>query len=373
MRAREVRSVTYLTRLPPSPSGVALYARTFLRVLESLAPTTVLPLPPSPTDSQRMWVTLRTAWRATRETGAGSDRVVYVELAGRGLAEFWTAYLLTRRRWKRRVWLTVHDAPAVCGGAFFFSSLDRRGGRRIARTLSDTIGRRAERALLEASERAYCLSAVGANELAARLSLSRPVRRLPHVAAATATPMATRRSILLPGYVDGIDNIAPVLRALVDAPSDWRMEVGACGPPTRADVLAQVREMGLEDRVRLLGYLDEDGLADAFERAAIVVRWRAEGWEANGRALAAVSGPLIRAMAHGCAIVTNDNRGIRECLSEATAVHVGNGAEGEARLRSALVTLVRDQERRERMGAAGREHILSEHQPEYLVSVLMEG
>ena len=52
-------SFTYVTRLPPSPSGVALYASKFRAALESLAPTRLALLPPAPAHSQRVLVLLR--------------------------------------------------------------------------------------------------------------------------------------------------------------------------------------------------------------------------------------------------------------------------------------------------------------------------
>ena len=362
MSVEGVRSFTYVTRQPPSPSGVALYAARFLPVLETLAPTRVVRLPPFPADSQRVTVALRTFVRAVRSSSPDPADVVAFELAGRGLAEFWTALLLSCAPWRRTVWVTVHDSPAVCGGAFFFKSLDRRGRRRIAALLSERLGRRAERALLQRARRVYCLSDLGVSQLQARLALTRVVRRLPHVTVATNTAVAARRSVFLPGYLDGAENVAPTLLALAAAPDGWRLEVGACDEQTKRDVMSLAMRLGVQDCVVLLGYVDERALGDAFERAAVVVRWKTSGWAKDREPQhGAVSGPLIEAMAHGCAIITNDTRGIAECLSEAGAIRISAGATGGDELQAALTELLADAHRRDRMGARGRDHVACEH------------
>jgi len=299
-------SFTYVTRLPPSPSGVALYASRFRIVLESIAPTRLVLLPPAPAHSQRLLVLLRTCACALKASRPDPGHVVVIELAGRGLAEFWAALLLSSGPWRRRIWVTLHDAPSVSGSPFLFTALDRRGGRRLARLLSDSFGVRAERLLLRRAERVFCLSARGVASVAQRLGPVPKLQRLPFVAMVSETPISGRRAILCPGYVDGIQNVAPVVRTLAELPDDWCLEVGACSPLTQGDVTSLARQLGIEERVRLLGYVDETALDEAFERAAVVIRWRHSGWRSATSAAAAVSGPLINAMAHGCTIITND-------------------------------------------------------------------
>jgi glycosyltransferase involved in cell wall biosynthesis len=207
--------------------------------------------------------------------------------------------------------------------------------------------------------------------VSATFNLARPVARLPHVATATQTPVGERRSLFFPGYIDGVENIAPLLRALAKTPPDWRVEIGACGQRTAEDTERVARELGVEGRLKLLGYIDEKQLREAFERAAVVVRWRRSGWAPMGSpGSAAVSGPLIRAMAHGAAIITNDTRGISECLDDTAALQLAAGDEGAQQLEGALAALVEDPGRREAMATAAREHILREHDPSHLADLL---
>lgn len=368
-----VDGITYVARLPPSPSGVALYSSTFLSVLDMVAPTRVVALPSQPEESQRLAVLASTLVRTLRVSRARTGHVVSMELAGRGLAEFWTAVFISCPPWRRRLWVTVHDTPAVSGGAFFFAVLDRRGCRRVAALLSRRLGTRAERSLLQRAERVHCLSASGAGQLASTFRLTRPVRTLPHVATASASPVGSRRSIFLPGYLDGVDNIDPVLLALAGASTDWRVEVGACGEGTARAVRARALALGIQARVELLGYLDEGALHCAFERAAVVVRWKRSGWGGTTRAGgAAVSGPLIYAMAHGCSIVTNDTRGIVDCLPVVQAIRAGSGAEGAEQCQCAVAALLGDRARREAIAAATRAHITLEHGPLAVAKRLLE-
>lgn len=368
-----VSRFTYLIKQTPSPSGIALYAAAYRDVLERLAPTRVVLLPPRPEDSQRLTVILRSVGRTWRASDSLASSVVAVELAGRGVAEFWTAFFLSFRPWSRRLWLTVHDTPAVSGGAFFVTLLDRRGGRRLAGLLSERVGRRAERALLQRAERVYCLSDVGARQLIAQYCLTRSVVALPHVATVSESSVESRRSVFLPGYVDGLENVAPALLAIVDASAEWRVEIGACGEATTDAVGALANELGIRDRVDLLGYLDEQGLGDAFERAAVVVRWKQSGWAREGQpGCGAVSGPLIYAMAHGCAIITNDTRGVVGCLTESGSVQIDSGPGGADQYRAALSMLLNDAGQREEMATRGRTHVARRHEVAAVARQLLE-
>ena len=375
----------HLTRMPPSPSGVAAYAAVFRDALEELGPTVTVELPPDPAASQSFPLAVRLI-RRLRGPLAAPGTVLVVEQAGRGLAEFWAAWWLTRRG--ARVWLMVHDVPALSGGAFFSRLLDRRGGRRIAALLSDTLGRRAERGLLSRAERVFCLSPAGAEALAAAHHLDREVEPIPHVArpvevdpdssrhaepdpsvAATAEQdPALRRAILVPGYIAAAEDVLPLLPALADLPDDWRLLVGACPAAAEERIAREAEALGLSDRVDLLGFTDEPGVRAAFARAAVVVRWRDGGWS-GGAGRYAVSGPLIASFAHGCAVVTNDDRGAAHLLDRAGAVAVRDADS----LVTAVTALVRNDADRLRRATAGRALVESEHTPVAVAALLRGG
>lgn len=358
--------LVHVTRLPPSPSGVAAYAEAFRPVLEALGTVDVVRLPPEPAASQSGALAVGLARRLARRDPA---EVVVVEQAGRGLAEFWAAWWLARRG--RRVWVMVHDVPELSGGAFFTTLLDRRGGRRVAAALSRTLGRRAERDLLRRAERVLCLSPAGARALEAAHRLDRPVQHVPHVGAVTDAPVDGRREVLVPGYVGDAEDVLPLVRLAAALPDGWTVAVGAASEHTEQRLRAAAAEHGATGRVRLLGFLPEAGVRAAFARAAVVVRWRRGGWEGGGAY--AVSGPLVAALGQGCAVVTNDSRGAAYLFDEAGVVVVGDGEAGERDLVAAVRALAADPAERERRGAAGRAVVRRAHVPAAVAARLRDG
>lgn len=348
--------LVHVTRLPPSPSGVAAYAQAFRPVLEELGQVDVERLPPEPRASQSAVLAVRLARRLARRDRAD---VLVVEQAGRGLAEFWAAWWLARRG--RRVWLMVHDVPELSGGAFFTTMLDRRGGRRVAAALSAVLGRRAERDLLERAERVLCLSPAGARALERAHRLTRPVQDVPHVGAVTEAPVEGRTEVLVPGYVADAADVLPLVRAAGDLPAGWTLAVGAASPATEERLRQEAATQGVLDRVRLLGFLPEAEVRAAFARAAVVVRWRRDGWGGGGAF--AVSGPLVAALGHGCAVVTNDSRGASHLFDEARVVVVRDGEPGERELLAAVQALVADPADRQDRAEAGRALVRREHVP----------
>lgn len=351
----------HVTRVPPSPSGVALFARDMDLAYSALGTVEVHALPAQPEASQSLLLAVRTAWRLHRTAPRhAADTVLAFELAGRGVAETWAAWLLVRRG--RRAWLTVHDAPTVSGSPCMTRALDRRGLRRLGTFLSRTVGRAMERDLLERAERVLTLSASGADALARTYDLRREVESMPHVLAPAAGSSEPR--IFVPGYLGEADDLFPLIDLLPSLPAEWHLAVGAGSPATLAAAQERAAHAGVPDRVHLLGFQDEEALDREFTRAAVVVRWRAAGWAANGAGRFAVSGPVVRALGRGCAVVTNDDRGVRDCLGAAGAVVVDGGDAGAAQLAAAVSVLVANDAWRAERAAAGLAHTRDSHAPE---------
>jgi glycosyltransferase involved in cell wall biosynthesis len=323
-------------------------------------------MPADPGQSQSFVLAWRT-WRSLRKAVTRrDDAVVVVEIAGRGLAEAWAAWLLSRTG--RRVWLTVHDAPAVSGAMFLTRALDRPHRRWLPMRLSRTLGRRVERDLLRRADRLMVLSEAGARALEEAYRLDRTALTIPHVLEPSRSIAAENR-ILVPGYVSGADAVIPLLSGLRSLPSPWRLVVGATSGRTHDELRSEARRIGVEDRVELLGFVDESLLDREFSRAAIVVRWKPDGWT-SGSAPYAVSGPIIRALGRGCAVVSNDRRGVVECLSDAGALVVGNGDEGAAEVVSAVSRLAGDEELRLACARAGIAHIALHHGPAVVAALI---
>lgn len=363
-----VDRLLHVTRLPPSPSGVAAYAQTFRAVLDEIGDVRVERLPAEPAASQSAALAVALTRRLARRTARRDPgTVVLVEQAGRGLAEFWAAWALARRG--RRVWLMVHDVPELSGGAFFTTRLDRKGGRRVAAALSATLGRLAERDLLRRAERVLCLSPAGARALEAAHRLDRTVLDVPHVAAAGDGPQQGRTEVLVPGYVGAAADVLPLVRAAADLPPGWTLAVGACAPGTERELRDAAVALGTEHRVRLLGFQSEADVRQSFARAAVVVRWRRDGWGGGGAY--AVSGPLVAAMGQGCAVVTNDSRGAVHLFGPGGVLVVGDGSDGERELVAAVAALTADPVDRLRRGEAGRALVRREHAPRAIAERLL--
>ena len=108
------------------------------------------------------------------------------------------------------------------------------------------------------------------------------------------------------------------------------------------DVTQRASELGLGDRVRLLGRLDDEDLAVALARAAVLVApSRAEGFGL----------PVLEAMAAGVPVVSSDAPALVEVGGGATVtVPVGD----DAALASALADVLGSPSARAQLAAAGR-------------------
>jgi glycosyltransferase involved in cell wall biosynthesis len=147
--------------------------------------------------------------------------------------------------------------------------------------------------------------------------------------------------------------------------------VGATSPDTARAIAEEASRLGVDGKVEYLGFVPEPVLEDEFARASIVVRWRPDGW-AQGPGRYAVSGPLIRALARGCVVLTNDRRGALECLRQADAREIGDGQRGAEELGVALTEYVRDEDLRSAAAEAAVQHAAGHHSPDYVASRLKE-
>lgn len=322
--------IVYVTRLPPSPSGVARYAADFRLVLQRFGVVSIVEMPSDPSFSQRLATIANASLRLLlARRRVGRDAVCWVELAGRGIAELFGLLVATYAF--KTTCVTIHDAPAVTGGLGFVSLLDRPGARGLAQRLTAQWGVRVEGAILRRCTRVWALSRIGAEELSARYDVD--VACLRHVVSipTDATVSKHRRQegpllVYIPGYVAGELPMEAVV-GLLESIAEHRatLLVGAASPEVERTLkLAIDRVPGV--RCRLLGFQSEEDIDATFARADIVARPlpRGGGDVANR---AAVSGPIVRAAAHACVTVTNDARGTSEYLNDTWAVHCADPAE----------------------------------------------
>jgi glycosyltransferase involved in cell wall biosynthesis len=199
---------------------------------------------------------------------------------------------------------------------------------------------------------------VTANDLIT-LERDRPPRQrlvsLPPFLPRRSLPEATdadlpNRPILTAGMMrrgDKLASYAILAEALayVENP-DWRLWIAGDGP-ARPEVEAMMAPFG--SRVRFLGQLDADGMDNAY-RAANLFIWPGVN-EAFGMA-------YLEAQAAGLAVVAQDRPGVRDVLAPGA---YPRPEEGPAALARVLDDLLSDPDKRRKLGAEARQHILHDH------------
>jgi len=133
--------------------------------------------------------------------------------------------------------------------------------------------------------------------------------------------------------LQGSKRIDWMFRALADLRGDaslpnWRLHVVGSGPERNA-LLRLRRELGLEDRVELHGFLDDDTLKQLYHQAHIFLMPARQGYGL----------PAIEALNHHCAVVMNEDSGVSEVLQHTPWVVVAGP--GEASFRQALREMMR--------------------------------
>jgi glycosyltransferase involved in cell wall biosynthesis len=304
----------YIAKVPPSQSGVARYAGRFRSVLRSIADVRTVITGHEARESTRLSRILEIVTSVRRELRHKPD-VVVAELSGRAIGELLAcAYVLCRRR-RPLVWLTVHDSPCVTGGLFWLELLDRKGLRRVASLLSNTVGRAIERWTLVHADVVVCLSGEGSVALAEHFSLKRSVVSM-HPVAEPSDAGRDRHQVFVPGPVE-LSAAAEVLDAIADIPTTVSVAIGFTDRATEAGLRVRAGELGIAGRVRFAGYVSQEELTALYEESLVVVYWRPQLGNVANRA--ACSYPVVDALASGCALVTNAARGAREYVVDSGA------------------------------------------------------
>lgn len=138
--------------------------------------------------------------------------------------------------------------------------------------------------------------------------------------------------------------IADTLAALPD--TDWHLDIAGDGP-ARPQVEALMQPFGT--RVRFLGMLDADALAQAYQTASLLL------WPGVNEALGMV---YLEAQAAGLPIVAQDRPGMQELLAPAPYPEVAAGAQGLAQM---LQNYLADHNHRQAAGQTARDHVAAQH------------
>jgi glycosyltransferase involved in cell wall biosynthesis len=146
----------------------------------------------------------------------------------------------------------------------------------------------------------------------------------------------------------GIDVLLDGFAQVVQRHPQAELLIGAPGDPHAID--GELRRLGLERNVRMLGWVDGDRKDALFRTCAIfTLPSRVEGLPVG----------MLEAMAHAMPVVVSRVGGVPDALSdgvEGRSVPAGDAGA----LATALCELLDDPERRRRMGDAGRARALAE-------------
>lgn len=178
----------------------------------------------------------------------------------------------------------------------------------------------------------------------------------PSAPAGLVAPLPAGRMLLTVGRMNaderykGQDRVIRALPAVLQAvPDAYYVAVG--GGTWMPWLAALARELGVQDRVVLLGRADDAALAAYYRRAQVFVG------PSSGEAFGLV---YLEAMYHGLPVVASHDDGGAEIVRHGeTGLLVD--PHDTAALAAALVEVLRDRERGTRWGARGREVVLAEH------------
>jgi glycosyltransferase involved in cell wall biosynthesis len=174
-----------------------------------------------------------------------------------------------------------------------FSPQDEQGPASLLRRVFDRPSGAASRALMDAADRIVCSSRAEAQRLV-RLAPSAAARTrivplgIDAVAIRRAHPLPGDRKVVLAIAGPGRDHrVDRVIAALADLGASFELVVGG-GPLPRRQLLAHAAELGVGERVRLLGRL-EDAVLHRWLRTARVVVTLSERWANPQVVLAALA------------------------------------------------------------------------------------
>jgi glycosyltransferase involved in cell wall biosynthesis len=136
-----------------------------------------------------------------------------------------------------------------------------------------------------------------------------------------------------------------LLRAIARLPRSTRAHLYLVGGPSSAPRIApaEIARLGIEDRVTIVGRVDEATLAGWYRRAQVVVS--PSLYEGFGL-------PAAEAMASGAAVIASDGGALPELVADGETGLVVPAGDVDA-LAQALASLIADPARCRRMGEAG--------------------
>jgi glycosyltransferase involved in cell wall biosynthesis len=272
-------------------------------------------------------------------------------------------HLSSRASFWRKVWifeachaLSIPTILHLHGSEFmeFYETEASPVGRALIRR---TFRQASEVLVLSEQWRANVLRILGANP--------RPVRVLRNAVSIPAAPARSRQDgateILFLGRLGtrkGIFDLLEALASVSGGTPDWVLHCAGDGQID--EVKERARQLGIGDKVRVLGWIDAAERDRLLRRSSIF----ALPSYAEGLPMA-----LLEAMAYELAVVTSTVGGIPEAVTAGREGYLLQPGDRDG-LRRCLELLLSDAELRKRMGAAARERIVREFSLQHAVEEL---
>jgi len=153
----------------------------------------------------------------------------------------------------------------------------------------------------------------------------------------------------------GLRHLIAAMPAILESRLGVTLDVIGSGP-CRAELDGQVAALGLQEHVRFLGGLAQDDLPRHYRRATLLVAPFVEADNGDQEGLGLV---VAEAMACMCPVLVGDVAAVQDLVSEATGVRVD--ASNRDVLASAIVSLLQDPSRRDRLARQACRHVLQNY------------
>jgi hypothetical protein len=290
----------------PSHCGVARHNKCILDLLSNFGPVVDLSVPGDASHLQSFSTTVRTALRLILSRPSSND-LVFVEVAGRLLSNFYALLLCNLLFPKCNTCMYVHDAPSICGDVRLFREIDRKGLRWLRRFILPTV--KLENFILSRSIN-IVTSKQAAGGLIARYGRF-DVDCMPLVYFDQKTP-EKGNVCFVPGVLDSSD-AGRLIDCLTDFLPDYMILIGKI----TGDIVGIQSRYEDSSNVIFLGDVSDDQLLLCYERAQFVVRYRPSTPVGNNYA---ASGPAVFAMQAGCVFLSDDFRGSIEAAEVGAAL-----------------------------------------------------
>ena len=115
--------------------------------------------------------------------------------------------------------------------------------------------------------------------------------------------------VLFVGALQIRKNVARLVRAFAQGPSDWQLVLaGSAGGYGAADIIQEIEKSSCRERIRVTGYIPREELERLYARASIFAFPSLD----EGFGI-----PVLEAMAHGVPVLTSDRSALKEIAEDA--------------------------------------------------------